>query len=65
MHSTTRTAVLERLHEARQAGDEHEPSFRQTARDAMADRDGLTVGEIAEAAGLSRERGYQIAQGRR
>jgi hypothetical protein len=64
MHSTTHTAVLDRLHEARQSRDEHELSFRQTARDAMADRDGLTVREIAEAAGRSRERVHQIAQGR-
>lgn len=61
--------MLDRLREAREARDrtrdQAEAAFAEQVREAMRDRDGYLVREIAEAAGLSRERVYQIAAGRR
>jgi hypothetical protein len=59
------SSTLKRLRDARRLRSEHEQAFRDQVRQAMADRGGHTVIEIAEAAGITRERAYQIAQGRR
>lgn len=59
------TMMLDRLREARKSRDDCEQAFREQVSEAMANRDGHTVSAIAAAAGLSRERVYQIAQGRR
>lgn len=57
--------VLEQLRCARQLRDEHEQAFIEAVRLAAQKRGGHTVQEIAEAAGISRERVYQIRDGRR
>jgi DNA-binding phage protein len=61
-------AILDRLRQARlerdQTRERSEAAFAEQVRAAMAQRNGYLVREIAEAAGLSRERVYQIT-GRR
>ena len=60
--------VLDRLRQARAERDrtreESDAAFVAQVREAMGQRNGYLVREIAEAAGLSRERVYQIAAGR-
>jgi hypothetical protein len=65
MPSATSTTLLDRLRRAREARAEHEQAFAETVRAAMADRQGHPVSEIAQAAGITRVRAYQIAAGRR
>ena len=55
-------AVLERLREARNLQKQHDAAFAEAVRAAVANRRGYTVREIAEAAGISRERVYQITR---
>lgn len=55
-------AVLERLREARNLQKQHAAAFAEAVRSAVANRRGYTVRELAEAAGISRERIYQIAR---
>jgi DNA-binding phage protein len=57
--------MLEGLRQARQMRDQSEQAFADAVRGAVHDRGELTVREIAEAVGLSRERVYQIAAGKR
>jgi len=57
--------LLERVREAQRLRHEHEAAFVEAVRHAVANRGGYTVREIAQAAGISRERAYQIAGGRR
>lgn len=65
----TSAPMLDRLRQAREKRDrtreDVEAAFAEQVRQAMRDRQGHPVREIAEAAGLSRERVYQIVQGRR
>lgn len=64
-HTQPDPLLLDQLREARRLRDEHEQAFTAAVREAMRDRRGNTVREIAEAAGLGRERVYQIAADRR
>lgn len=59
------TTMLDRLRAARDARDHSEQAFAEQVREAMRDRHGHTVRELAQAAGISRERAYQIRDGRR
>lgn len=57
--------VLSRLNDARVRREQGEAEFAAAVRAAMEQREGLTVGAIADAAGITRVRAYQIADGRR
>jgi hypothetical protein len=65
MKATPQDTMLDRLRRARDARVEHEQAFAETVRAAMADRQGHAVTEIAQAAGITRVRAYQIAQVKR
>ncbi len=64
-HAEKDPTMLDRLREASRLRAQHEEAFAEQVRAAMADRQGHMVKEIAEAAGVTRERVYQIAAGRR
>jgi hypothetical protein len=57
-----RPAMLERLQDARRPRQRHEAAFSEAVREAERDRGRYRLQEIAEAAGISRERVYRIAR---